>query len=258
MSLVKTDTDRVLFKFVNEPRSLEAKTNNFWHKILSKEYFPEEYYFTSHEAPPSEASEDRRRRVDFHIGRIDFRTETINVIAFIEGKRAHASKDAQDEVIAQVFNACQSHIWEYPQYQSVYGICVVGGWAKCYLYRGGSSPEKVIGEIIGKVVPIIQKAGPACTFALDDAMKAGPYTSKGSKLVTPRRTHLLTTSTDSRCVCRKSERNSIIPQEVFPRLVHHRWMRFAKSSRLLQVFAEESVAMTGWLEGMDCWLEGMD
>ena len=135
MSLLTTPTLRSLYNKARKSTGLEYETINFWSHMLSRIYFNDEYFVVNHQNPPSSAPEERLRRVDFSIGRIDFTTDELAIIAFVEGKRTKAGERDYKEVEAQCLQACEAHVKHYPNCYNVYGICVVGTEAQIFIYQ---------------------------------------------------------------------------------------------------------------------------
>ncbi|KAJ4286950.1 hypothetical protein N0V90_012830 [Kalmusia sp. IMI 367209] len=133
MSLLTTPTLQALYRKAAQNTGLEHETITFWDHLLSKVYFSAEYFVISHQKPPSDAASDRLRRVDFSIGRIDFSTDELSVIAFVEGKRTKAGENDYQAVEAQCFDACEAHLLHRVNCKRVYGICVVGTEAQILL-----------------------------------------------------------------------------------------------------------------------------
>ena len=137
MTLLTTPTLQSLYRRASRSDGLEHETIRFWHHLLSKVYFRAEYFVVSHENPPSSAPEERLRRVDFSIGRINIVTDELAVIAFVEGKRTKAGEGDYEEVEAQCYQACEAHLKHYEDCRHVYGICVVGTEARVFRCKRG-------------------------------------------------------------------------------------------------------------------------
>lgn len=134
MTLIKTPTERALYRRASRTQGLETESVDLWLHILRLKYFFEDYWVISQQSSPSDAVEERYRKVDNSVGTINFSTDEKIITAFVEGKRWKASKRDYQEAEDQTYQACRAHSREHRTSRIVYGICVVGTEAKVFVF----------------------------------------------------------------------------------------------------------------------------
>ncbi|KAF1980596.1 hypothetical protein K402DRAFT_426099 [Aulographum hederae CBS 113979] len=108
MSLLVTPTLTLLYSLANRDGAQEHESVTFWSHYLSKQVFADEHWIVAHEKPPSEAKENRRRRVDFNLCVAKISDNRLDVCAFVEGKGAKTKPREIEMVEAQVQQACEA------------------------------------------------------------------------------------------------------------------------------------------------------
>lgn len=131
MSLVTTDTLRLLYNEAQAYGHLELYTIRFWIHWLVKHAFPEEHWILAPESPAS--AQDSRRRVDQSIRYRSTGQSSIHVLLFLEAKKHNGTRQDMLDVEGQVHEAsmryCRDHGIDY-----VYGMTMIGTTARLFQF----------------------------------------------------------------------------------------------------------------------------
>lgn len=124
--------DSLFTAFYNDVSSTEHSAVSFWAYVF-KRYFNENHFFYDPQKPASE--QDPLRRVDGKLSYVEKDTNGIMVLFFHEAKKRDLNETAlMNDVEAQAFEACGTHLRSKPNLSHVYAVTTIGTRARVWKY----------------------------------------------------------------------------------------------------------------------------
>lgn len=144
-----------LYEAAQEHVAHEWQANNFWVAVLEAWAFQNNVavHTKSQAAPdPDPASREKLHRVDFLLSVYELQRGFREIpLIFVEGKGHYASKEEQEKVEGQGFDACQSYIQSRRNsINRISCLCTVGTKARAFEYKLGIRGNYVWTAMWGK------------------------------------------------------------------------------------------------------------